>query len=67
MAGVEVCLQVAIVNKSAARDFEVAVESLSGMCADNPHDVELRDVLVRLRRAMKSIVLVDPKRIKLPK
>ena len=67
MAGVEVCLQIAIVNKSAARDFESAIETLAQMCADNPHDHELRGVLDKLIRAAKSIVTVSPEIAKRPR
>lgn len=67
MAVVEICLQVAITNKSAARDFESAIDSLASMCADNPHDIELRQVLLKLQRAAKSIVVVNTSELNLPR
>ena len=67
MAGVEICLQVAITNKSAARDFESAIDDLAAMCADNQHDVELRQVLLKLQRAAKSIVVVKTSELNRPR
>lgn len=63
MAGIEVCLQVAILNIEAIRDFDCAMDTLREMADRSPWDRELPRVISRLERAAKSLVLETPEAI----
>ena len=63
MAGIEVCLQVAILNIEAIRDFDRAIETLRETSDRSPWDRELPQVISRLEKAAKSIVLETPEAI----
>lgn len=60
MAGIEVCLQVAIVNREAVRDFESALSDLKKMSMRAPWDRELLSTIRKFERAAASIVIETP-------